>query len=78
MSDEVVLLDVADGTATVTLNRPRARNALSREVLRTLPRIVQECDARDDVRVVIITGADPAFCAGLDLKELGKIGRAHV
>ncbi|HEX2383739.1 MAG TPA: enoyl-CoA hydratase [Acidimicrobiales bacterium] len=72
MSDEVVLLDVVEATATVTLNRPSARNALSREVLRTLPRIVQDCDARDDVRVVIITGADPAFCAGLDLKELGS------
>ena len=58
----------------LTLNRPEARNALSREVLRTLPRIVQECDARDDVRVVILTGADPAFCAGLDLKELGERG----
>jgi enoyl-CoA hydratase len=75
VSDEVVLLDVADGTAMVTLNRPAARNALSREVLRTLPRIVRECDARDDVRVVVITGADPAFCAGLDLKELGSDDR---
>jgi enoyl-CoA hydratase len=75
VSDEVVLLDVADGTATVTLNRPEARNALSREVLRTLPRMIRECDARDDVRVVIITGADPAFCAGLDLKELGSADR---
>ncbi len=50
MSDEVVLLDVVGATATVTLNRPEARNALSREVLRTLPRVVRECDARDDVR----------------------------
>jgi enoyl-CoA hydratase len=75
VSDEVVLLDVADETAMVTLNRPAARNALSREVLRTLPRIVRECDARDDVRVVVITGADPAFCAGLDLKELGSDDR---
>ena len=75
MSDEVVLLDVADGTATVMLNRPEARNALSRDVLRVLPRIVRECDTRDDVRVVIITGADPAFCAGLDLKELGSDDR---
>jgi enoyl-CoA hydratase len=70
-----VLLDVADRTATITLNRPAARNALSREVLRTLPHIVQECDANDDVRVLIITGSDPAFCAGLDLKELGSDDR---
>jgi len=70
MNDDVVLLEVDDGVATVTLNRPEARNALSSEVLRTLPRLVRECDDRDDVRAVILTGADPAFCAGLDLKEL--------
>jgi enoyl-CoA hydratase len=72
VSEEVVLLEVEDSVATVTLNRPGARNALSREVLRLLPRVVRECDDRDDVRVVILTGADPAFCAGLDLKELGS------
>jgi enoyl-CoA hydratase len=68
----VVLLDVADGIATITLNRPAARNALSSEVLRLLPARMREADARDDVNVVILTGADPAFCAGLDLKELGS------
>jgi len=75
VTEEVVLLEVTDDVATVTLNRPEARNALSREVLRTLPRIVNECDQRDDVRVVILTGADPVFCAGLDLKELGSEDR---
>ncbi len=67
-----VLLDVADRIATVTLNRPEARNALSSEVLRLLPRVMKEADASDDVDVIILTGADPAFCAGLDLKELGS------
>lgn len=71
MSD-VVLLEVADGVATVTLNRPGARNALSREVRRLLPQVMAEADARDDVDAVVLTGADPAFCAGLDLKELGS------
>jgi enoyl-CoA hydratase len=75
MPDDVVVLEVADSIATVTLNRPDARNALSREVLRLLPKLVQECDGRDDVAVVIITGADPAFCAGIDLKELGREDR---
>ena len=68
---DVVLVDVADGVATITLNRPDARNALSIDVLKALPRAVRECDGRDDVRAIILTGADPAFCAGLDLKELG-------
>jgi enoyl-CoA hydratase/carnithine racemase len=68
----VVLLEVADRIATITLNRPEARNALSSEVLRLLPALMREADDRDDVDVVILTGADPAFCAGLDLKELGS------
>ena len=70
-TSDVVLVDVREGIATITLNRPDARNALSLEVLRSLPRAVRDCDARDDVRAIVLTGADPAFCAGLDLKELG-------
>ncbi|MEX0847543.1 MAG: enoyl-CoA hydratase [Ilumatobacteraceae bacterium] len=70
----VVLLEVSDRIATVTLNRPESRNALSSEVLRLLPQQLREADARDDVDVIILTGTDPAFCAGLDLKELGSSG----
>jgi enoyl-CoA hydratase len=68
---EVLLVDVADRVATVTLNRPDARNALNRELRKALPEAMRALDANDDVDVVILTGADPAFCAGLDLKELG-------
>jgi enoyl-CoA hydratase len=68
----VVLLDVGDRIATITLNRPEARNALSSEVLRLLTQQMRDADQRDDVDVIILTGADPAFCAGLDLKELGS------
>jgi enoyl-CoA hydratase len=71
MSDPV-LLDVSERIATITLNRPEARNALSSEVLRLLPQLMLDADGRDDVDVLILTGADPAFCAGLDLKELGS------
>ena len=71
MSD-VVLYEVAERIAIVTLNRPEARNALSAEVRRTLPRVMQQADEDPDVDVIILTGADPAFCAGLDLKELGS------
>jgi enoyl-CoA hydratase len=73
MSDPV-LYDVADRIATITLHRPDARNALSSEVLRLLPQLMLQADADDDVDVVILTGTDPAFCAGLDLKELGSTG----
>jgi enoyl-CoA hydratase len=68
----VVLYEVADRVATVTLNRPEARNALSSEVRRLLPELLARADADDDVDVIILTGADPAFSAGIDLKELGS------
>jgi enoyl-CoA hydratase len=71
VTNEIVVLQAADGVAMVTLNRPAARNALSRELLACLYRIVSECERRADIAVMVVTGADPAFCAGLDLKELG-------
>ncbi len=71
MSD-VVLLEISERIATITLNRPAARNALSSEVLALLPALMRAADTDPDVDVVILTGADPAFCAGLDLKELGS------
>jgi enoyl-CoA hydratase len=71
---DVVLLEVTDRVATVTLNRPEARNAMSSELVAELGRLVGEADARHDVDVLILTGTDPAFCAGLDLKELGHDG----
>jgi enoyl-CoA hydratase len=71
MSD-VVLTDIADRVAVITLNRPEARNALNRDVRKALPAAIERCDADDDVDVMILTGADPAFCAGVDLKEFGS------
>jgi enoyl-CoA hydratase len=72
MAEDPVLLDVTDRVATITLNRPEARNALSSDVLRLLPSLVKQAENDDAVDVVVLTGADPAFCAGLDLKELGS------
>ena len=74
MTTAPVLLDVTDRIATITLNRPEARNALSSEVLQLLPQLMRDADADADVDVLVLTGADPAFCAGLDLKELGSSG----
>ena len=72
--NELVLVDVADRVATVTLNRPEARNALNSELLRALRDAMRRLADDDAVDVVILTGADPAFCAGLDLKELSGSG----
>ena len=74
VSESVVLTEISDRVGVVTLNRPEARNALSSEVIRLLPKAMAALDADPDVDVLILTGADPAFCAGLDLKELGSSG----
>ncbi len=71
MSTDVVLYEVSERIATITLNRPEKRNALSSEVLRVLPQMMTQADHDENVDVIILTGSDPAFCAGLDLKELG-------
>jgi enoyl-CoA hydratase len=78
MTEPVVLHEVSpDGVAVVTLNRPQAMNALSRELLDTLAKTLQSCGDDPNVRVIILTGAGRAFCAGLDLKELGA-GRTDI
>ncbi len=69
MSD-LVLLEVADRVATITLNRPEARNALNGDLLDALTSTVTAMDSDDAVDVLVLTGADPAFCAGLDLKAV--------
>ena len=69
-TDSVVLFDVHDRIATVTLNRPEARNALSRAVTHALWDAITAAGDAADVDAVILTGAGPAFCAGVDLKEI--------
>lgn len=69
-----VLLDVTGHVATVTLNRPERRNALSSALITSLRELLAEISSRPDVRAIVLTGADPAFCAGLDLHELGQPG----
>jgi enoyl-CoA hydratase len=67
---DVVLVDVNERVATITLNRPEVRNAINGELGAALARAVGDFEARDDVDVMILTGADPAFCAGADLNEI--------
>ena len=74
MTEPVVRLDVDGPVATVTLNRPASRNAISGELLTRLGEAMATADADEEVRAVILTGADPAFCAGVDLKEIGRQG----
>lgn len=74
--DDVVLVEIDGPVATVTLHRPAARNALDRALRKALPTTLRNLDGRDDVAAIVLTGADPAFCAGLDLKELAAGGSA--
>jgi enoyl-CoA hydratase len=71
-SDDVLLIDTTDRVRTLTLNRPRSRNALSSALRRQFFAALRDAEADDTVDVIILTGADPVFCAGLDLKELGE------
>jgi enoyl-CoA hydratase len=70
-TEGVLLAEVVHRVATVTLNRPESRNALNREIQRRLPELIGALDADPAVDAIILTGADPAFSAGVDLKELG-------
>lgn len=67
-------IDRHDSVAVVTLNRPEVRNALSGELITALRAAFVELGVDDGVRAVVLTGADPAFCAGLDLKEVAGSG----
>lgn len=69
-----LLLDIADGIATVTLNRPHALNAINLALAEALSATCGHLRERNDVRVVIVTGAgERAFCAGADLRERGDM-----
>ena len=57
-----------DGVAVITLNRPAARNAVNVDLATSLIEAISACQ---DAACIVLTGADPAFCAGLDLRNLG-------
>jgi enoyl-CoA hydratase len=63
--------DVADGIATVTIDRPEARNAVDGPTAQALAAAFRAFDADDSLSVAILTGSDGAFCAGADLKAVG-------
>jgi enoyl-CoA hydratase/carnithine racemase len=71
MSTSEVLLEVSDHIATVTLNAPERMNTISRAMLMQLGAALQRANDDPAVRCVILTGTGRAFCAGLDLREVG-------
>ena len=75
MNGEVVRLDTAGGVATVTLDSPANRNALSRALLAGLEDTLNAAIADERARLIVLTGAGPAFCSGADLKERGSVSQ---
>lgn len=71
MSEEI-LLDVRDKIATITLNRPDKLNAFTPAMLETWCAAYRECQARDDVLVIVLTGAGRGFCSGGDVSAMGE------
>lgn len=78
MTDSLTILDVADGIAMLTLNRPEKRNALSRALREELVQRLDELAKSDEVRAVVLTGAGPVFCAGFDRSEFADGGMEEV
>lgn len=79
MSDyKTLLVSESNNVATITLNRPDKRNAVSFELVADLMKALEAVERSDQSQVLIITGAGKAFCAGLDLEDLkGLMGKTH-
>ena len=73
-----VLVDVADGLITITMNRPEARNAVDRDLSHEVCAAIDHLDASGDLRVGILTGAGGTFCSGMDLKAFVRGERVRV
>lgn len=74
MTDELVHLDVADGVATVTLDSPHNRNALSKQLVAELFARLEAAEADDAVRAVVVRSSGRVFCSGADLTEASTEG----
>ncbi|TPG32807.1 enoyl-CoA hydratase [Mycolicibacterium hodleri] len=72
--DELVIRTDHAAVRVLTLNRPQARNALNRGLIRALYAALKSADDDASVHAVVLTGTDPAFCAGIDLKEAARDG----
>jgi enoyl-CoA hydratase len=75
---EPVLTEVADGVGVLTLNRPEAKNAVDLATTEALAAALDEFEAREDVAVLVLTGAGGTFCAGMDLKAFARGERPRI
>ena len=77
-ADPVVLYELADGVARITLNRPAKRNALNDELISGLKALLRQAHDDDEVRAIVLVGAGSDFCSGADLAALHEISTASV
>ena len=75
---DLILRSVEGGVATLTLNRPTARNALSRPLMADFQANLDEIAENEEIKVVVIAGMGQAFCAGHDLKEIRSNNRREI
>jgi enoyl-CoA hydratase/carnithine racemase len=75
---DVVVLEVEDRVAVLTLNRPDRLNAWTQAMQRRYFDLLAECGERDDVRAIVVTGAGRGFCAGADMEDLQAIGTGNL
>ena len=71
----MVLYDVSDGIATLTLNNPQERNSMTADMVSEIVAAMNAAESDSNVRVVIVTGTPPAFCAGANLGNLAEATR---
>jgi enoyl-CoA hydratase len=77
MNEQLVLCEDRGAVRVLTMNRPESRNALNTGLISALHTALLQADRDDSVRALVLTGADPAFCAGLDLKQVERDGSAY-
>jgi enoyl-CoA hydratase len=77
VNQQLVLCEVQGAVRVSTMNRPESRNALNTDLISALHNALMLADRDTSVRAVVLTGADPAFCAGLDLKQVQRDGSAY-
>ncbi len=78
MNYETILVTRAERVGTITLNRPKALNALNRQVMLEVTSAAAEFDADDGIGAIIVTGNEKAFAAGADIKEMAELSFAEV
>ena len=78
MAFETINVEVQDHVSLIKLNRPDALNALNSVLLQELSKALEEADANDKVRCIVLTGSEKAFAAGADIKEMSEMSFVDV